>query len=634
MTEILKYITPTIVFPILLFASLIYFFLYYLGEKRVPKTIAAVPGEASGAKHKISLVSRIHPVTKGDMKIIAVITAVYAAVAFWGLGNVTAPKSFYSFEGKDYNLTIILNEAQPVSEFKYYSGLYTGDYILRYSEDGVKWSEATTLAQSYDKLFSWRSIEFSFGTKMRYIQIWSRETPLEMGEVGLLNERGKLIPSAQIQYSNAKASKLFDEQSTAPQSPSYMNSMYFDEIYHGRTAYENIENVYPYEISHPPLGKLIISLGIKLFGMTPFGWRFMGVLFGVLMLPFMFAFIKNLFGKSLIATCGTLLFAFDFMHFVQTRIATIDTYGVFFILLMFYFMYRYIALDYDAPFKEGLKPLALSGLSFGLGAASKWIVIYGAMGLAVLWLIRQVLVWRHRAENGTKNEFLAYFVRTLLFSALFFVVIPVIIYILSYIPYGAAKGMTIGKGMLWNKEFYKIIIENQKFMFGYHSKLVATHPYSSPWYSWLLDIRPILYYLDYLPEGRKSAFGAFGNPVLWWGGLMALIYAAKRFVTARDFKALFIIIGYLAQLLPWVLISRVVFIYHYFPSTIFLVLATCYAFRCMYKKGKGYYELAILGYTAVSLVLFAAFYPVLTGVATPQWYTTHFLQWIPSAWPF
>ena len=62
-----------------------------------------------------------------------------------------------------------------------------------------------------------------------------------------------------------------------PEYQSYLNSTYFDEIYHARTACENIEGVYPYEISHPPLGKLIIAIGIELFGMTPFGWRFSGV---------------------------------------------------------------------------------------------------------------------------------------------------------------------------------------------------------------------------------------------------------------------------------------------------------------------------------------------------------------------
>lgn len=93
---------------------------------------------------------------------------------------------------------------------------------------------------------------------------------------------------------------------------------------------EHIRDITPYEISHPPLGKLIIGLGIRMFGMTPFGWRFMGTLFGVGMLPLLYLFLKNLFGKTFVAACGTILFAADFMHLTQTRIATIDTYAVFF----------------------------------------------------------------------------------------------------------------------------------------------------------------------------------------------------------------------------------------------------------------------------------------------------------------
>ena len=102
-----------------------------------------------------------------------------------------------------------------------------------------------------------------------------------------------------------------------------------------RTAREKIRGIEPYEISHPPLGKLIMGVGIRLFGMTPFGWRFMGTLFGVGMLPLLYVFLKNLFGRTSIATCGTVLLAADFMHLTQTRLATIDTYAFLFILLMY-----------------------------------------------------------------------------------------------------------------------------------------------------------------------------------------------------------------------------------------------------------------------------------------------------------
>ncbi len=634
MKELLKYLTPTIVFPLVLFCALLLFYTNYLQEKRMPEIGDDCTDIGNEEKPRFSLVNPLYPVTKRDVAAILLITAVYAAVAFWGLGNTKAPITFYKFEGGDYNVTLTLDEPRYVRKIMYYTGLHTGEYGLRWSEDGQSWSDVKIMEQSYAKLFSWLSADIGEGAQMRYIQIWARYTPLELGELAFYDENGKLIPSESISFSNDRASKLSDEQGTVPAKPDYMNSMYFDEIYHGRTAYEHIENVYPYEVSHPPLGKLIISLGIRLFGMTPFGWRFMGTLFGVLMLPFMFALIKNMFGKTLIAVSGTVLFAFDFMHFVQTRIATIDTYGVFFILVMFYFMYRYVSQGHETPFGKTALPLFLSGLFFGLGAASKWVVIYGGGGLAVLWLIKQITRGIYCRDNGLSREFKRYIVETLLFSVFAFILLPCVIYALSYIPYGTAKGMTIGGGMLWKREFYEIILENQRFMFSYHSKLVATHPYSSPWYSWLLDIRPILYYLEYLPNGYKSAFGAFGNPILWWGGLIALVYTVKRFASTRDSKALYIVIGYLAQLLPWVFVSRIVFIYHYFPSTLFLVLATCYAFNCMYEKGIGRFRAGIMAYTAASVALFIAFYPVLTGAAVKEWYTTNYLRWIPGVWPF
>ena len=99
--------------------------------------------------------------------------------------------------------------------------------------------------------------------------------------------------------------------------------------------------------------------------MTPFGWRFSGTMFGVLMLPVTYLFLKKLFGGCAVPALGTAVFAADFMHFVQTRIATIDTYGVFFLLLMYYFMYVWLSEDRGWA-------LALSGVCFGLGAASKW----------------------------------------------------------------------------------------------------------------------------------------------------------------------------------------------------------------------------------------------------------------------
>jgi dolichyl-phosphate-mannose--protein O-mannosyl transferase len=411
-----------------------------------------------------------------------------------------------------------------------------------------------------------------------------------------------------------------------------MNGMYFDEVFHARTGYEFLHGIYPFELTHPPLGKEIIAASIYAFGMTPFGWRFSGAFFGVIMLIVLYVFIKNLFGKTSVAICGTLLLGFDFMRFVQTRIATIDTFGVFFILLSYFFMYRYITTDAGAPFRKSLAPLALSGIAFGIGCASKWIVIFAGLGLAAMYIFRLVMLAKQHREEF-RFGFKSYLIVTLLFSMLFFVVIPVIIYCLSYIPYGHAKGMTVDGGMLWDRRYYELIADNQVYMLDYHLNFDSLHPYSSVFWQWIINARPILYVSSSHTDVRSS-IGAFGNPVVWWGGFVAVVIMAFRTVKYRDGKALFILIGYLSQLLPWIAVRRVVFAYHYFACTLFLVLALAHVFNTVIDRGYGRYRLAVYGYTASAGGLYAMFYPILTGIYTPVWYFSYLLRWLPVMWPF
>ena len=73
-----------------------------------------------------------------------------------------------------------------------------------------------------------------------------------------------------------------------------------------------------YEWTHPPLGKVFIGLGILIFGMVPFGWRIVGTVFGIFMIPIIYIFAKRMLKKSWLALAVCLLFTFDFMHFAQT----------------------------------------------------------------------------------------------------------------------------------------------------------------------------------------------------------------------------------------------------------------------------------------------------------------------------
>ena len=561
-----------------------------------------------------------------DALLVALLTLIYAAVAFWNLGDTQAPQTVRSLDGQ--SAVIDLGGEENVSRVQFYTGIGQGSYTFEFSPDGETWLPASSFEQGHAALLKWQELDLSPApqTPVRYLRI-SGYGPAELGEVAVYGGDGQLLPIT------SDCPELCDEQALVPAEGTYLNSSYFDEIYHARTAWEHLRNIYPYEVSHPPLGKLILSVGIALFGMTPFGWRFMGTLFGVLMLPLMYAFVKKLYGGRLIPGCCAVIFAADFMHYTQTRIATIDTYAVFFILLMYLFMWLFVSTD-------RWRYLALSGLFFGLGAASKWTCLYAGAGLGVIWLIywvrRLILHGRGQAsplqseQNRTVGVEPALtqtepFLKNILFCLLFFVLIPGVIYYLSYYPYALAEGITSP----FDRGYAQIVLENQKFMFTYHSGVTAEHPYASRWYQWILDIRPILYYLKYYPDGSRSSFGAWVNPVLCWAGLLALFVLAYMALARRDKKAGFLLIGYLAQLLPWVFISRITFEYHYFPSSVFLILALGYVFSLMGRRERW----RVLGLTGLSVALFVLFYPALSGLRVDNSTASALLQWLPT-WPF
>ena len=656
--EILSYITPTQLIPLVFIVLCFAFFFYYWRATRIQDGSLAWIREL-GVPRRLSFHLPRYAMGKKDALPLILLVVIYAMTAFFQLGDTTAPQSSVDFSSSK-TVTVTLSQPIRLNKLMYYTGLGTGSYNVEASADGETWSTlwsrtdeegdvtgyywadaedyapSYAMTQKYNQLFKWIEITVENPIHVQYLRITGKasKSPMELGELALYDDGAFCDLTGQA--FGADAAALFDEQDIVPERSTYMNSSYFDEIYHPRTALEHIRGVYPYEVSHPPLGKLILSLGIRMFGMTPFGWRFMGTLFGVLMLPFLYVFLKNLFGKTAIATCGTALFAFDFMHITQTRLATIDTYGVFFLLGAYFFLYRWMTVPNvqkgrtDGKPSLGVGNLFLSGLFFGLGAASKWTVLYGAVGMAILYFVHLFLRYRDWPREPDSPKFAPWVWKTLGLSVLFFVVIPACIYVAAYLPYAQADGDTSFQNLL------AIVLENQKFMFTYHSGVTAPHPYSSNWYQWIFDIRPILYYRDQAlvaTAGVKSAFAAFLNPIVCWAGLLSVIIAAVQAVRKRCGKALFLVVGYLSQLVPYLFIHRPMFYYHYFPSMLFLVLCICYAMNDLLEKRARYAKAAVYGLTGCALGLTAAFYPVLVGLYVPTWYTTNLLRWFPS-WPF
>ena len=584
-----------------------------------------------------------NPIDRRDKWIMLLISLIYAIVAYVNLGSFHVPETQTYMQNP---VIIQLEKPAHISDIRYYAGIGEGTIEFEYSADGINYSVVQTtenkpaiIEYKNSKMYVWRSTETD--TVASYIRIDVTDPGMNINEIAIFDADGSIVPIQSAVLENGDASGknnpsyLVDEQDIVPAQPSYLDEMYFDEIYHGRTAYENIHHIEPYEITHPPLGKTIMTIGLNLFGMTPFGWRCVGTLFGVLMLPLMYVFAKNLFQQRKYAVIATVLMSVDFMHFSQTRIGTIDSYSIFWIMLMMYFMFRYTQCNFNfQPLKKTLLPLFLSGLFFGIGAATKWLCIYAGAGLLVIFVFAMLKrrkeykiackapdKYEEIVKNYKKNV-----IYTLLWCILFFIVIPGVIYVLSF------KGYWHNSGEQWG---LKDVIANQKYMLNYHANLHPDnpHPFASLWYTWPLDIRPLLFYSSQPGPGVVSTMSTMGNPFVWIGGLISAITLTLMaiFKKFRSGTAAFLAVAGLAQIVPWVLVSREVFIYHYFATTPFLILILTLMLKHIDEtsvRGKKF----TLIFVIVCVAAFAVFYPVITGTPVPQWYI-NCIRWIQS-WPF
>ena len=581
---------------------------------------ARFPGPAQGQCNLVRL----------DLVLLAVITLSYGVVAFWRLGGTsTAVTPWTPSEGEQ----VVLQAEEDCDSIYYLPGLApdrdryaarTGvNFKVETSEDGKTWTDCGELSAGGTYVFAWA--KYSLKTPGAFVRLTALDGNSVLNEAAL-KLKGFTTFAKVTAAPGAEA--LTDEQDAVPYFFTYENSTYFDEIYHARTAYEHILGLEPYENTHPPLGKYIIASGILLFGMNPFGWRFMGTLFGVLMLPVLYHLLKQLFGKTYLCCAGTLLFAFDFMHFTQTRIATIDTYAVFFLLLMYDAMVVFLRRDLLRDgLRQQLLPLCLCGVFTGLGIAAKWTAAYGALGLAVLFFGKLYLSLRAGWDDLETRTALLRRAKLLCgWCCLFFLVIPFAIYFAAFLP---MTTLPHNRGNVWGT-----FVNYQVNMFNYHSTLKGEHYFASPWYEWPIDLRPIWYFSGSVVDlqGRASSISAFGNPLLWWAGIPAMGSAVLLWKRERKGFAAVALCGFLSVYLPWVLVPRLTFIYHYFTAVPWLVAALCGIFDKLPDTPIGGKRIQIGAvsinlaqgflalFTAGCLILFYIFFPAISGAPVSESY--------------
>jgi dolichyl-phosphate-mannose-protein mannosyltransferase len=557
--------------------------------------------------------------------------------AVFDLGEVQQVKELYVF----------LNDAQR-TQFTVYYGAPPDDWqtLAAFDRDPA----------NHVHFSSWERLSLPT-TSTRYLRfVFTAASNGELGEILVLSAANeKLVPVAVI--GNGSTQRLADEQEliTLPITQKY--GAYFDEMYFVRTAEEHLHLEEPYEWTHPPLGKLVIAAGIASFGMDPFGWRILGVMAATAMIPLIFVFGKRLFKSALAGFFAAFLLTFDFLHFTLARLAIGEIYLLLFSILMFYFAFDYFEkreaeLTVTAKAQNGraAHSLFLSILCFGLGFAVKWIAIFGLVAVLILLLINN---WRLKQPLLRDAR--------VVLAGLF---VAAAIYIATYIPYmlsGEGHGLidlhqlpvyldylteylTQGTITVLPTDSWTVF-DLQLRMFGYHAGIEATHPYSSPWWSWPLLLKPLWLYANSL-DGMVSTIVLMGNPVLWWCSIPALTAlgallirtAVKRSADERTFLFLFILIPFLIQWLAFISIPRILFIYHFTANLPFLIFAVTYWLQLPFarewhtKRSKHIALCLVVLFLVLVAVLFFLFYPVISGYPVSYEYKES-LRWL-SGWVF
>ena len=174
------------------------------------------------------------------------------------------------------------------------------------------------------------------------------------------------------------------------------------------------------------------------------------------------------------------------------------------------------------------------------------------------------------------------------------------------------------------------LINQTRDMFNYHSTLTVGHTFQSSWYEWPLMIKPVWYYVGYHGGNLKSTIVGIGNPIIWWFGLVACLYTIIKTVFKREKESIFILIFILCNFIPYVFIGRAMFMYHYFPTLPFVMLAIVGLVKWITEKIKN--NSFYLFYTLLVIIIFFVFYPVVSGMVTTNDYIDS-LKWLTS-WKF
>jgi len=378
-------------------------------------------------------------------------------------------------------------------------------------------------------------------------------------------------------------------------------TMYFDEGYfvpEARAFLQGVPNPDPYAppLAKPPLGKLIMAIGMEAAGDNSFGWRIAGSVCGALTVVAVYLWSYLLLQDASLAALAAGLALLNNFLFVMSRIATVDVFLLFFLMWSLVAYTAALTLDVGAGTRRIL--FCSSGILVGLAGACKWNALDT---LGVFFLVTAALLWiSRRTPIDSRSSLAAYAdnVKQIGLPVLLIglILAPIASYNLAFWPLCRIIHRPFS--------FHELAAMNT-FMWHFNRTTVVNPLLISPWYSWPLNLSPMRV-LSYL----------VGNPVITWGGLAALALCLRRFWMSDTFPKGMVLLLFASNYLQWAVTpQKGLYYYYYYPCVMILGVAIAVAMRGLPTRVFGM-RISFLVLVAAAIV-FARCYPQMAHLESP-----------------
>ncbi len=413
----------------------------------------------------------------------------------------------------------------------------------------------------------------------------------------------------------------------------------------------------PAFVVHPPLGKWIIALGMLVLGPgSGWGWRITTALLGTAAVLLLMLIAKRLTRSTTFAVVAGLLMAVDGLAISMSRVALLDTSLTFFVLLAFLFVLRdrertmtriaqAVAARHDGDAPPSWGPvlwnrpwIVAAGAALGAASAVKWSGAWVLAGIGIYLVVTDALARRRAGvllwPTDAARQGLATFV--------LLVPVALVVYVASWTGWLVTDGgydRHAGGNALESLWIYHAA------MYRSAAGITSGHSYASPAWQWPLLIRPtgVYYHQDPFgtngctaPNGCSEVISTMPNPLIWYAGVIAVLYLAYRFVVARDWRHALVLTGVGATYVPWLFLpDRTVFQFYTVVILPFMLLALTFALRDIagpasadsHRRLTG--QRLVLVFLAVALALSAFWYPIISAMNVPYDFW-HLHMWLSS----